>query len=150
MFLFLLLGADCYAQFNRGMGMGRGMGRRTAIPQAQHAPPKEEPKTADQIVNDQMPSITQALELNDFETAIMGSILKRYVQERIEAQILKLTPEKMREVYKDISERQDEEIKSSLPPEKYDAFLKLQEEGLSKTIKKKKKEKKKKRKNEKS
>jgi len=143
----LLVATEFYAQFNRGMGgMGRqGMGRqRNAIPQAQQAPEPPKPKTAEQIVDEQMPSITEALVLNGFESAVVASILKKYVQERIEAQILKLPPEKMGEVFKNISERQDEELKMSLPPEKYDAFVNLQQEGLAKTIKKNKKEKRKK------
>ncbi len=145
--LLLMLGSECYAQFNRGMGRN-GMGRqRSAIPQAQHAPEPPKPKTSEEIVEDQMPSITEALVLNDFETAVVSSILKKYVQERIEAQILKLPPEKMRETFTDISERQDQELKMSLPPEKYESFLTLMEDGVSKTIKKNKKKKRKKEKN---
>jgi hypothetical protein len=94
-----------------------------------------------------MSSITEALVLNDFESAVVNSILKKYVQERIEAQILKLPPEKMSETFKNISDRQDEELKMSLPPEKYQAFLDLIEDGVSKTIKKNKKKKRKKDKN---
>jgi hypothetical protein len=147
----IMVGSECYAQFNQGMGrgMGRnGMGRqRSAIPQAQHAPEPPKPKTSEEIVEDQMPSITEALVLNDFEAAVMSSILKKYVQERIEAQILKLPPEKMTETFTDISERQDEELKMSLPPEKYEAFLDLMKDGINKTIKKNKKKKRKKDKN---
>lgn len=146
--LFIMLGSECYAQFNRGMqgGMGRnGMGRqRSAIPRTQHNPEPPAPKTSEEIVDDQMPSITEALVLNDFEAAVVSSILKKYVQERIEAQILKLPPEKMGETFKDISERQDEELKMSLPPEKYEAFQALMKDGVSKTIKKNKKKKRKK------
>lgn len=151
-FCFLLLGTDAYAQFNNGMGqrgMGRnGMGRqRSAIPQAEHTPEPEAPKTAEELVNEQMPSIITALELNDFESAVMSSILKKYLQERIELQILKLPPEKMKEAYIKLSERQIEEIKAGLPPEKYAAFEELQDEGLSKALKKKKKKSRKERKN---
>ncbi|MFD0799440.1 hypothetical protein ACFQZJ_18350 [Maribacter chungangensis] len=144
--VLLMLGSECYAQFNRGMqrGMGRGMGRqRSAIPQAQHTPEPPAPKTSGEIVEDQMPAITEALALNDFEAAVVSSILKKYVQERIEAQILKLPPEKMKETFTNISERQDEELKMSLPPEKYEAFLGLMQDGVNKTIKKNKKKKKK-------
>lgn len=152
--VLIMVGTDCYAQFNRGMGrngMGRnGMGRqRSSIPQAQHNPEPPKPKTSVEIVDDQMPSITEALVLNDFESAVVSSILKKYVQEKIEAQILKLPPEKMNETYMSISERQDEELKMSLPPEKYDAFLELMQDGVTKTIKKNKKEKKKKKKRKK-
>ena len=100
-FLVLLLTlfscTEFYAQYgygNSGYGYGRGgygYGRqRNAIPQAQEAPKKEEPKTAAEIVDGEMPSIAEALELNEFETAVLSSILKKYVQERIEAQILEL------------------------------------------------------------
>ncbi|SRR6056297_907066 len=153
--VLIMLGSECYAQFNQGMGMGRGMGRngmgrqRSAIPRAQHAPEPPAPKTSEEIVEEQMPSITEALALNDFEAAVMSSILKKYVQERIEAQILKLPPEKMSETFQNISDRQDEELKMSLPPEKYQGFLDLKKDGVNKTIKKNKK-KKKKRKKEKS
>ncbi len=146
LFLLLSLGPECYSQFNQGMGgMGRnGMGRqRSAIPRTEHPPDKPEPQTAEQIVETQMPAISEALALNDFEIAVVSSLLKNYVQERIEAQILKLPPEKMSEVFRDIAERQDEELKLSLPPEKYEAFLEMQKEGLTKTIKKNKKKKKK-------
>ncbi len=145
----LLVGTEFYGQFNRGMGgMGRqgmgGMGRQgSGIPQTQGTPEKPEPQTADQIVDEQMPSITQALELNDFETAVMSSILKKYLQERIELQILQLPPEKMKEAYEKINERQIAEIKEGLPPEKYEAFVNMQQDGVTKTIKKKKKKEKK-------
>lgn len=141
--LILLLAAnEFHAQYgNGGYGYGR---QRSTIPQAQEAPKKEEPKTAEQLVDGEMPSITEALQLNDFETAVLASILKKYVQERIEAQILKLPPEKMMEVYEKITERQDEELKAGLPIEKYEAFVELQKEGVSKTLKKNKKKKRKK------
>lgn len=41
----------------------------------------------------------------------------------------------MKETYEDIQKRQDEEMKNSLPPEKYQAFLDMQKEGMSKTLK---------------
>lgn len=150
MTLFLFMGAEVYSQYgygNGGYGYGRGgygYGRqRSAIPQAQVTPKEEAPKTAEELVDGEMPSITEALQLNDFETAVLSSILKKYVQERIEAQILKLPPEKMREVYEKITLRQDDELKASLPLEKYEAFVELQKNGVEKTLKKKKKQKKK-------
>jgi len=141
--------SETFAQFNRG-GMGRGgmMGRqRSAIPQTQQAPEEPKPKTADEIVDGEMPRIAEAIGLNDFENAVVSSILKKYVQERIEAQILKLPPEKMSEVYQKINERQDAEIKAGLPADKYEAFNELKKEGVSKALKKKKKQKRKKPKN---
>ena len=56
----------------------------------------------------------------------------------------------MREVYDKITQRQDEELKASLPLEKYEAFVELQKNGVDKTIKKNKKEKKKQRKKDKN
>lgn len=143
----LFIGTEFYGQFNRGMNQRGGFGRQSAVPRTQEPPQKEDPKTADELVDEQMPSITEALELNDFETAVMSSILKKYVQERIELQILKLPPEKMNEAFLKINERQTAELETSLPPEKYEAFVDLQKEGVSKTIKKKKKEKKRNKKN---
>jgi hypothetical protein len=150
----LFASSEFYAQFGSGGG-GNGYGRggygygrqRSSIPQVQETPKEPEPKTAEQMVDGEMPSITEALELNDFEQAVLSSVLKRYVQERIEAQILQLPPEKMREVYDNITKRQDEELKAGLPLEKYEAFVALQKEGVAKTLKKKKKEKRKKPKN---
>lgn len=150
----LFTSSEIFAQYGYGGGGygygsgGYGYGRqRSTIPQAQEAPKEPESKTAEQLVDDEMPSITEALGLNDFEQAVLSSVLKKYVQERIEAQILKLPPEKMREVYENITKRQDEELKAGLPVEKYEAFVALQKEGVAKTLKKKKKEKRKKSKN---
>lgn len=143
---FLFAGSELYAQYGYGSGYGYGSrggygyGRqRSSIPQAQEAPKEPEPKTAEELVDGEMPRITEALELNEFEQAVLSSVLKKYVQERIEAQILKLPPEKMREVYDNITKRQDEELKAGLPIEKYEAFVALQKDGVAKTLKKKKK-----------
>lgn len=160
-FIILTAFADLQAQYGyggggygygRGMG-GRGMGgrgmRNSGIPQAETPVEEPKPKTAEEIVDGEMPSIAEALGLDEFETAIMSSILKKYVQERIEARILELPPEKMREVYTKITERQDEELKAGLPLEKYEAFVKMQKEGVSQTIRNQKKEDKKRKKKKK-
>ena len=157
LFVILLLGAELQAQYGYGGG-GYGYGRggygygrqRSAIPQTQETPKEPEPKTAEQIVDGEMPAISEALALNDFESAVLSSILKKYVQERIEMQILKLSPEQMREGYEKITIRQDAELKSGLPLEKYEAFVDLQKNGLQKTQKELKKEKKKKKKKSKT
>ncbi|SIQ75603.1 hypothetical protein [Maribacter ulvicola] len=148
--LLILLGSsEIYAQYgygNNGYGSrgGYGYGRqRSSIPQAQTPAEEPKPKTAEELVDGEMPRITEALGLNAFEQAVLSSVLKKYVQERIEAQILKLPPEKMAEVYENITKRQDEELKAGLPLEKYEAFVALQKDGVSKTIKKKNKKKKK-------
>ncbi|PIF00066.1 MAG: hypothetical protein CR994_07675 [Maribacter sp.] len=151
LFTLLLVGIEAHAQYGNGYGYGRRGGygygyggrARTQIPQAT-APQKEpEPLTADEIVDKEIPAIASALELNEFETAVLSSILKKYVQERIEMQILKLEPDQMREQMEKITQRQTEELKAGLPLEKYEAFVELQKKGVSKTNKEKKKRKKK-------
>ncbi len=149
--LFLCLfsfAAELSAQYGYGGGAygRRGLGGRqgrSTIPQAQSAPEPPKPKTAEEIVDEAMPNITEVLELNDFEVAVLGAILKKYTQERIEMQILKLSPEKTREGYESIRKRQDEELKAGLPPEKYEAFVKMQSDGIQQSKREKKKEKRK-------
>jgi len=153
LFITLLAVGELQAQYGRGYGGGGygyggggyGYGRqRSAIPQAESAPKEPEPKTAAQIVDGEMPGISAALELNAFEEAVLSSVLKKYVQKRIEMQILELSPEQMREGMEKITEAQDVELKAGLPLEKYEAFVDMQKKGLQKTKKEKKKEKKKK------
>ena len=148
-FTILLFATEVQAQYGYGGGGygygNNGYGRNRSLsaqPTSTPEPPK--PKTAEEIVDEQMPTIAETLELNDFESAVMGSVLKKYLQQRIEMQILKLSPEKMKEGYEKITENQDAELKAGLPPEKYDAFVDMMKKGLQKT--KKEKEKKKKRK----
>ena len=156
LFIVLLGASELQAQYGYGGGGygyggygGRGgYGRgRSAIPQAGPTTPKEpEAKTAAQIVDAEMPAISETLGLDEFEKAILSTTLKKYVQERIELQILKLTPEKMREAYKKITERQDEDLKAGLPLEKYEAFVQMQKDGVAKVRKAQKKEEKRKKK----
>lgn len=148
LFGLLLLGADLSAQYGYGRGYGYGSGygygygrQRSAIPQVEETPKEPEPKTAEQIVDGEMPEITETLELNEFESAVLSSILKKYVQKRIEMQILELTPDQMREGMEKITQAQDEELRAGLPPEKYEAFVEMQKNGIQKTKKQKKKEK---------
>ncbi|WP_276166571.1 hypothetical protein [Zobellia alginiliquefaciens] len=154
-FVLLLTSPELMAQYGYGGGgygyggggYGGGYGRqRSAIPQVQDTPKEPEPKTAEQIVNDEMPNIAAVLELNEFESAVMSSVLKKYLQKRIEMQILQLTPEQMREGMEKITKAQDEELKAGLPIEKYDAFVEMQKKGMQKTKKEKKREKKRKKK----
>ncbi|CAZ98178.1 hypothetical protein Q4603_04020 [Zobellia galactanivorans] len=153
LFVLLFTSPELVAQYGYGGGGygygggGYGYGRqRSAIPQVQETPKAPEPKTAEQIVNDEMPGIAQALELNEFESAVMSSVLKKYLQKRIEMQILELSPEQMREGMEKITKAQDEELKAGLPIEKYEAFVEMQKKGLQKTQKEKKREKKRKKK----
>lgn len=131
--------------YGRG-GYGRG---RSAIPQAQSTPEAPKPKTAAELVDGEMPAIAETLGLDEFEKAVMSTTLKKYVQERIELQILKLSPDKMREAYENITLRQDEDLKAGLPLEKYEAFVKMQKEGVAKMQKEQKKAEKKRKKKKK-
>lgn len=117
----------------------------SSLPRGPEAPAREEePKTAEELVAEQMPKISEALELNDFEEAVVSSILTKYVQQRIELQILKLPKEQTMAALEKIAKAQDSELKQGLPAEKYEAFLDLQENGFKGTKKKKKRQKKKK------
>ena len=157
LFTLLLTGVELQAQYgyggggygygSRGAGYGGG---RSSVPQVQQPQREPENLTAEEIVDNEMPAIAGALELNEFETAVLSSVLKKYVQERIEMQILKLTPDKMREKMEEITERQEEELKAGLPMEKYEAFVELQKNGVAKTNKKKKKKENKQKKNKKT
>lgn len=152
-FALILGGAELQAQYGYGYGSGYGYGygrQRNAIPQVEQTPKEPEPKTAEQIVDGEMPKIAETLELNEFESAVLSSILKKYVQKRIEMQILELSPEQMREGMEKITKAQDEELKAGLPLEKYEAFVEMQKKGLQKAQKEKKKEKKRKNKNKKN
>ncbi|TMM57004.1 hypothetical protein FEE95_10960 [Maribacter algarum] len=150
LFILLLGVSEIQAQYGYGGGGygyggygGRGMyGRgRTAIPQAGPSTPKApEPKTAAEIVDGEMPAIAETLGLDEFEKAVLSTTLKKYVQERIELQILKLPADKMREAYEKITVRQDEELKAGLPLEKYEAFVQMQKDGVAKMQKEMKKE----------
>jgi len=151
--LILLFSSEINAQYGYGNGYGYGnynrggYGRqRNTIPEAQTEPEKEKPKTADEIVDLAMPNIIEAIEINEFEAAVLSSILKKYLQQRIEMQILELSPEKMREGMEKIIKNQDDELKSGLPTEKYDAFVAMQKKGVAKTKKETKKKKKRKQK----
>tara|TARA_R110000868_G_scaffold4211_13_gene26707 strand:+ start:114012 stop:114479 length:468 start_codon:yes stop_codon:yes gene_type:complete len=138
----LLATIEMQAQYGNGYGRGGYGGRqRNNIPQTQT--PQEEPKalTAEEIVEQEMPNITEVLGLNPFEEAIVKTTLTKSVQKRIELQILKLSPEKTKEAMENIVKEQDEELKSNLPEEKYEAFVQLQKDRFK--VKKKKKKKKK-------
>lgn len=149
-----LLSAEIQAQYGyggRGYGYGSGYGygygrQRSAVPQIEENHKEPEPMTADQIVDAEMPGIAEALELNEFEKAVLSSVLKKYIKERIEMQILKLDADQMRAGMEKITKKQDEELKAGLPIEKYDAFVEMQKNGLKKTKIQKKKEKKRKKK----
>lgn len=138
LFLFLSLSA---LQAQYGYGSGNYGRRQSAVPRTPEPEKKVEPKTAEQIVDGEMPFISEALELNDFEQAILRTTLTKYVQEGIELQLLKLDPNKTREGMEDISRRQQEELKAGLPTDKFEKLQELQKQGYKKKKKKKKKNK---------
>ena len=135
-FLFLVTDG-LQAQFVNGNRFGR---QRTAIPQGPTAAQqKPEPMTAEEVVDDRMPKIIEYLELDPFEQAVVRSTLVKYVQKRMELQILQLEPQKMKEEYDKLRVLQDAELKAGLPEEKYNAYLDLQKNQPKKKRKKKKK-----------
>jgi hypothetical protein len=142
--LVLLLGSSlAFAQYGYGYGNPYSYGRnRSIVPQGPDEPVKEaKPQTADEIVAAEMPRITEVLDLNEFEQAVVTSILTRSVQQSIELQILDPGPEKLREGMEKIQHNQREELKAGLPEDKYNTLVDLQDNGY-KNIKKKKKKKK--------
>lgn len=152
--LLLLLLGTCFAAEAQYYGYGGYGGRyggyggyrnRNAIPQAQAPPKKPEPKTAEDIVNDELPKIVEAAELNAFEEAVVRMALTNYVQQRIELDILKLDPDTMREALEKINLEHRAELEAGLPAEKYEAIVKLQESGYdTRKLEKEKRKKKKK------
>ncbi len=147
-FLTFLMGMlsinDLVAQYGYGSPYGNRYGRqRSMVPQAGPTESKkdETPPTAEEIVDEQMPSITEALGLDPFEQAVVRTSLVQSVQQRIELQILQLEPLKMKEEVDKIEKRQNEELKAGLPEDKYNAFLELQENRFKPKKKKKRKKK---------
>jgi tRNA A37 N6-isopentenylltransferase MiaA len=128
------------AQYGYGNGYyGR---RSSAVPRTPEPEKKAEPMTAEEIVANEMPKLTEALELNEFEQAVVSSILTKYVQQSIELQLLKLDADKTREGMENIRENQKAELKAGLPEEKFNMLETLQKDGYKKKKGKKKKKKK--------
>lgn len=113
------------------------------VPRVQERPMEDpEALTAEERVDLQMPKIVEACELNPFEEAVVRSILTKYVQKRIELQILALDADKNREALEKIRLDQEAELEQSLPAEKYQALLDIyKNKGKLKKKKKKKKSK---------
>lgn len=126
-------------QAQYGYGNQRGRQGRSTIPQAQAPPREPEIKTPEQIVDGEMPKLSETLGLDPFEEAVVRSILVKSMQKRSELQILKLEPKKMQEEFEKLQKIQNEELKAGLPEEKYNAFLELQKNRFKKPKKKKKK-----------
>lgn len=133
------------AQYGYGNRYGSGYGRqRSAVPQVDHTPKKEEPLTAEEIVANEMPKLTEALELGEFEQAVLSTILTKYVKQSIELRLLELDADKSREAMEKIRADQKEELKAGLPEDKFNQLMAIQENGYKKNKGKKKKKKKKK------
>ncbi|WP_411030914.1 hypothetical protein [Spongiimicrobium sp. 3-5] len=149
LFVFILCAPELQAQYQNGRrygnGYGNGYGRRSStLPRVQSPPQEAKPLTAEEVLDQQMPKITETLELNDFEQAVVSTTLLKYFKERQQLQLLSLEPEKAREGYEAILKKENDELKAGLPEEKYQAYLDLKEEGFNKANRKKKKKKKKK------
>ena len=142
-FCFLLLGLGTVeAQYRRGNQL---YGRPNSIvPTANDPKPEAKPLTAEEMVEKQMPKITEAAGLNDFEQAVVSSILTKYFQKTIELQILELDANTTREQLQEIKKGQEAELKAGLPEEKFNIIMQIQEEGFKKVKSKQKKKKKKK------
>ncbi len=141
--LFISLLFFTFAEAQYGYGNGRnGYGRqRSTLPQQPVPEKKAEPLTAEQIVEKEMPGIVEVLGLNEFERAIVSTTLVKSVRERMQLQLLDLTPEKYKEAYRKIGQKETEELRIGLPEDKFKAFLELREDGVKKTKKKQKKKK---------
>jgi hypothetical protein len=123
-----------------GYGNSNRYGRqRSAVPRVDETPKKEDPLTAEQIVANEMPKLSEALGLNEFEHAVVTSILTKYVQQSIELQLLKLDADRTREAMDKIRTNQREELMAGLPEDKFNALVAIQKDGYKKKKKKKKK-----------
>ncbi|MGB5238758.1 MAG: hypothetical protein WBN59_14105, partial [Flavobacteriaceae bacterium] len=119
---FLLLWmVPAEAQYRNGNPYG---GRpNSIIPQSNDEKPEPKALTAEEIVDGEMPKITETAQLNDFEQAVVSSILTKYVQQSIELRILDLEPQKAREKMDQIKKNQNEELKAGLPEDKYQLII---------------------------
>jgi hypothetical protein len=111
--LFVIPEANAQYGYNNGYnnGYNRNSRRNSPIPRMEEPQSKPENLTAEEIVEREMPKIIEALELNDFEQAVVSSILTKYVQQSIELQLLKLPADKTREAAEKIRENQKEKEK---------------------------------------
>ena len=87
-----------------------------------------------------MPKLIEVMDLDPFEQAIVRSVFVKSVQKRMELHILELEQKKMMEEYEKIVKEQDEELKASLPEEKFQIYMDMRE-NPSKTKRKQKKKK---------
>ena len=142
LFVMILVAVPVQAQVGYGNPYGSPYGRqqRSSLPQGpEYNPEDDRPRTAEEIVESQMPQIKEAIELNPFEEAVVRRILEKSVQKRIELQILGLDADKTKESLEKIKREQDEELEQSLSPEKFEAFMALYDTGKKGRKAKKKK-----------
>ena len=133
------------AQYNRYGSQYYGR-PNSIIPSANDKPDAPVPQTAEEIVANEMPQIAEAAELNEFEQAIVSSILTKYVKQSLELRLLELEPREAKENMDKIREKQRNELKAGLPEDKYNTLIEIQEKGVKKVQNEKKKKKKKKQK----
>ncbi len=143
LFLLILLTSVFSVEAQYGYGNGYYGRQRSAVPRTPTEQQEPEPKTAEEIVAQEIPRIQESIDLNDFELAVVSTILTKYVQQSIELRLLELGPEKTMEGMEKIRENQREELRAGLPEEKYLALIDLQKNGYKKKKGKKKKKKKK-------
>lgn len=139
-FLFLLLGFYTL-QSQVGYTDQYYGARGNRMRQAQQNGKEVTPPTPEEIVDLQMPKLTEALGLDDFEQAVVYSILVKFARKHSELQILQLPKDKMREALEAIKESQQDELEAGLPPSKYQLLVDLQENGFKKQKNRKKKKK---------
>ena len=142
-FCLILLGmGSVEAQYRNGYpAYGR---QNSIVPTANDPKPEAKPLTAEEMVEKQMPKITEAADLNPFEQAVVSSILTKYFQKTIELQILELDANTTKEQLEKIRKGQEAELKAGLPEEKFNVIMEIQEKGFKKVKSQKKKKKKKK------
>lgn len=133
----VLLTAPVQAQW----GNPYGYGRRSAVPNTPTPQKKQEPPTAEEIVDLQMDRLTEDLGLDVFEQAVVKTIMVKYVKKRLDLQHQQLDAREVREVLDDLQQQQDNEFKTSLSPEKYEKYMSLRESNSKKKKRKKKKKK---------
>ena len=114
-----------------------GYGRRSTVPNTPTPQKKQDPPTADEIVDLQMERLTEDLGLDVFEQAVVRTLMVKYVKKRLELQILQLDQRDTREALDQIQIEQDAEFKASLAPEKFEKYMELREQNGKKEKKEK-------------
>lgn len=90
------------------------------------------PKTPEEIVDAQLPSISESLELDPFEEAVVRTSLIKSVQKTKELEILQLEQSEKQEAVEKIYKQLNTDLREGLSKEKYDAFTSLQKKSSKK------------------